>query len=174
MMRCSEDIRWWLHSPMDLYGRTCVEEEYEETMTHSTEAISGDVSLGRMVGVFSWCIIAWSTYSGQHQCWASYMLFFGFYDIRIYVYYVFKSICIIKGTLMVSNFVLTRRCQRRFSTSPWVLKKRLIHRQYCFTVIWLDDLICLYIYMIWMVLITWFQLPRRSTLICLLILSLSM
>ena len=29
---------------------------------------------------------------------------------KTYTYYIFKYICIIKGTLVVSHFVLTRRC----------------------------------------------------------------
>ena len=39
--------------------------------------------------------------------------FLVFYDIKIYMYYVFKSIYIIKGTLVV-NFALAWRCQRGF------------------------------------------------------------
>ena len=34
--------------------------------------------------------------------WALYMIFFCFHDIKIYMYYIFKSICIIKGTLVLS------------------------------------------------------------------------
>ena len=52
-MRCHEDIRWWLRSSTGPYGLTCAEEAYGETMIHSTNVVLGDVSLGRVVGVFS-------------------------------------------------------------------------------------------------------------------------
>ena len=74
----------------------------------------GDFSLGREIGVLPWCIIAWLTYPSQHQCQAKYIVFFGFNISKIYTYYVFKCICIIKRTLVVSDFVLVQRHQRRF------------------------------------------------------------
>ena len=47
--------------------------------------------------------------------WVPYIIFFGFDDIKIHMFYVFKIICIIKGKLVVSNFVMARRCTKRFS-----------------------------------------------------------
>ena len=72
--------------------------------------IMGDVSSGREVGVSPWCITAWSTYPSRHQCRVLYMIFFGFMISKTYMYHVFKSICIIKGTLVVSSFALAWHC----------------------------------------------------------------
>ena len=64
-------------------------------MICSIEAILGYVSLERVVGVSPWCITAWLTYLGQHQCQALYILFFLFLwykniyvlCFQIYMYY---------------------------------------------------------------------------------------
>ena len=112
-------------SERDIYGWTYVEVAYRETMIHSTKIVLGDVSSGRMVGVSPWCIIVWSTYPSQHQCWAQYILFSSFYDIKIYIYYVFKYICIIKEILVVFNFALARRCRRGFSNQPISFKRKI-------------------------------------------------
>ena len=59
--------------------------------------------------------------------WTPYMIFSDFHDIKIYMYYVFKSICITKGTLVVFDFILARWCLEKVFDCLWVLKKRLIH-----------------------------------------------
>ena len=82
-------IRWWLHSTTGSYGRPVIELTYGETLIHSTEAV--------------WEILAREEWLGcRHDTspmvdipestlvWAPYMIFFGFYDIKIYMYYVFK------------------------------------------------------------------------------------
>ena len=43
---------------------------------------------------------------GSTPVWAPYMIFLDFHDIKVYMYYVLKSIGIIKGTLVVSDFIL--------------------------------------------------------------------
>ena len=83
-------LQWWLRSTMSPYGRNCIEVAYRETMIHFIEVVLGDISSRRVVEVSSWCISTWSTFPSQHQCWALYMIFSGFHDIRIYMYYVFK------------------------------------------------------------------------------------
>ena len=126
MMRWHEImvLRWWLCSTtgplwMDLF-RGRIWKDYDSFH----RGCFGKYLLERVVGMPSWCITAWSTYPGQHQCWALYMIFFGFHDIKSICIMFTKSICIIKGTLMVSYFVLIQRFQRKFSTSPWALKER--------------------------------------------------
>ena len=44
------------------------------------------------------------------------------------MYYVLKSICIIKGTLVVFDVVLAHDVQRTFSIAHDVFKEKLIHR----------------------------------------------
>ena len=44
------------------YGRTYVKATYGKTMIHSIEAVLGNVSSRKVVGVSSWCITTWSTY----------------------------------------------------------------------------------------------------------------
>ena len=60
---------------------------------------------------------------GSTPVWAPDMKFFGFHDIKIYMYYVFKSICIINGILVVFDFVLARRCSEKVFDNPRVLKE---------------------------------------------------
>ena len=132
--------------------------------------IMGDVSSEREVGVSPWYITTWLTYLGQHWCRAQYMLFYDFYDIKIYRYYVLKSICIIKGTLVVFDFALARRCQRGFFYQPVSFKGKDLSTN---TTLFYSDLtwwftyiyiyIYIYIYTTSMILITYFRLLRNST-----------
>ena len=89
-----------------------IEATYGETMIYSTEAVTEMLAreewLGSHHDTSPMVDILEST-----LVWAPYMIFFGLHDIKIYMYYVFKSICIIKGTLVVSDFVLTRQCSKK-------------------------------------------------------------
>ena len=50
---------------------------------------------------------------GSTPLWAQYTRFFGFHDMKIYMYYVLKYIRIISRTLVVSDFVLVRQCSEK-------------------------------------------------------------
>ena len=84
-----------------------IEAAYGETMIHSTEGVA------EMLAQEEWLGCRHDTspmvdIPGSTPVCAPYMIFSYFHDIKIYMYYVFKSICIIKGTLVVSDFVLAR------------------------------------------------------------------
>ena len=77
------------------YGQLVIEAAYRETMIHSIEVV--------------WEILAWEKWLGCHHdaslmfdipesipVWAPYIIFFDFHDIKTYMYYIFKPICIIK------------------------------------------------------------------------------
>ena len=89
-----------------------IEVAYGETMIHSTEAVWEILAREKWLGC---CHDASPMFDipGSTPVWAPYMIFSGFYDIKIYMYYVLKSICIIKGILVVSNFVLTLQCSEK-------------------------------------------------------------
>ena len=82
-----------------------IEVAYGETMIHSTKAV------WEMLAREEWLRCRHDTSSmldipRSTLVWAPYMIFFDFHDIKIYMYYVLKSICIIKGTLVVFDFIL--------------------------------------------------------------------
>ena len=116
-------IEWWLRSITGPYGRTCdrgcIWGDYDSL--HRGDL--GNVSSERVVGVSSWYIT-----HGRHirvnTSMGTVYDFFNFHDIKIYMYYAFKSICIIKRTLVVSDFALAWRCLEKVFDRPWVLKKR--------------------------------------------------
>ena len=71
---------------------------YKEIMIHSTEVVVEMLAREEWLG----CRHDTSLMVDMPEStpvWASYMIFFGFHDIKNYMYYVFKSICIIKGIL---------------------------------------------------------------------------
>ena len=55
---------------------------------------------------------------GSTSVWASYMIFFGFHDIKSICIMFQKSIRIIKETLVVSDFVLAQRCLKKVFDCP--------------------------------------------------------
>ena len=126
MMRCHEDTVM-LHNTTDPYERISVEAAYGKTMIHSTEAVLGDVSSGIVVGVSLW-YISHSRHTQVNTSVGIVYDIFWFSWYKIYMYYVFKSICIIKGTPVIFDLVLARRCSDKIFDRPWVLKKRLIHK----------------------------------------------
>ena len=88
-MRGHEDLVM-LRSITGSYGRPVIEVAYGEILFHSTEAV--------------WELIAREEWlecrhdaspmfdiPGSTPVWALYMLFFDFYDKKIYMYYVFKT-----------------------------------------------------------------------------------
>ena len=62
------------------------------------------------------------TYSSQHQCGHSIYYFFRFFNIKIYMHYLFKKIySIMKETLVVFDIVLTRRYSENVFDRPWCI-----------------------------------------------------
>ena len=101
--------RWWFRNITGSYRRTCYRGRIWEDYDSLHRGCLGDISSRRVVGVFSWYII----HSRHTQVNTSVdtvygILWFSWY--KIYMYYVLKSICIIKETLVVSDFVLARGC----------------------------------------------------------------
>ena len=79
-------LRRWLRSTTGCYRRPVIEVAYGETMIHSTEAI------WEMLAQEEWLGCRHDTspmvdIPGSTPVWAPYMIFFGFYDIKIYMYY---------------------------------------------------------------------------------------
>ena len=147
MILYDDDMSWEhgdgylvLQAPMD---GPVIEAAYGETMIHSTEAVQKMLAREEWLGCRHDASPMFDILRST-PVWASYMTFSGFHDIKIYMYYVLKSICIIKGTLMVSDFVLARRCSEKVFDCPWVLKKRLIHR-YTVVLLRVDIMYC-YVY----------------------------
>ena len=160
-----------LRAPMD---GPMIEVAYGETMIHSTEIV------WEMLAQEEWLRCNYDAspmfdIPGSTPVWAPYMIFYSFYDIKIYMYYVFKSICIIKRTLVVFDFILARRYSEKVFDRLWVLKKRLIHKHSIFTVIWYMMVLCLYVYIYSLWFYNLFSAPSSLNLVgfCLLLSSLS-
>ena len=84
-----------------------IEVAYEEIMFHSTEAVWETLAREEWLG----CLHDTSPMvdiPGSTPVWAQYTMFFGFHDIKIYMYYVLKSIRILNRTLVVSDLILAR------------------------------------------------------------------
>ena len=127
MMRFS-DLWWWLRSTTGSYGRPVIEVAYGEIMFHSSKAVWETLAREEWLG----CRHDTSPMVdilGSTPMWAQYTIFSGFHDIKIYMYYVLKSIRIINRILVVSDLVLARRCSKKVFDCPWILKERYIHRR---------------------------------------------
>ena len=98
MMRCHEDTVM-LRSTTGSYGRPMIEVAYGETMIHSTEAVWEILARKEWLGYRHDASLMFDI-SGSTPVWAQYMIFSNFHDI--------KSICIIKGTLVVFDFILAQ------------------------------------------------------------------
>ena len=92
-MRCHEDMVM-LRSTTGPYGRLMIEVAYGEMIFSLHRGCMRDDSLERVIGVATCCRPCW-TYLGQHQCGLNVYYFLGFLTIKIYMYYVFKSIYIV-------------------------------------------------------------------------------
>ena len=84
-----------------------IEVAYGETMIHSTKAVWEMLAREECLGCRYDASLMFDI-PGSTPVWAPYMIFSGFYDIKIYMYYVLKSICIIKGTLIFINEIILR------------------------------------------------------------------
>ena len=94
MMRFS-DLCWWLRNTTGLYERLMIDAVFGEIMIHSTEVVWETLAREEWLG----CRHDTSPIIDIPRStlvWAQYTIFFGFHDINIYMYYVLKSICIIK------------------------------------------------------------------------------
>ena len=111
------DLGWWLRSTTGSYGRPEIEVAYGETDIVLHRGCLGDVSLGRVVGVSTWCIT-----HGRHtrintNVGTVYAFFiFNTKSIRImfskiYMYY--------EMTLVVPDVVLTRWRSGNVFDRPW-------------------------------------------------------
>ena len=80
-----------LRSTTGPYGRPMIEVAYGKILLSLYRGCMGDDSSGRMVGLSTCCCPCW-TYPGQYQCGLNVYYFLGFYTIKTYMYYVFKSI----------------------------------------------------------------------------------
>ena len=102
MMRCHEDTQWWLRSTMGPYGRTCVEAAYGKTMIHSIRLYL------KMLARKEW--LGCRHDAPPHGRYIRVNTSVGLSICYFLVFMISKSICIIKGTLMVSDFVLAQHC----------------------------------------------------------------
>ena len=92
----------------------------------------GEDSSGRVVGVLA-CCIAHARHTRVNTSVGSIILFSGFYNIKTYMYYVFKNLYILyKKTLVVSDLVLARWGSENVFDRPWVFKGKSKSR----TVLW--------------------------------------
>ena len=89
-MRCHKDTVI-LRSITDPYGRPRIKVAYREILFSLHRGCMGDDSSGRVVGVSTCCRLCW-TYPGQHQCGLNVYYFLDFITIKIYMYFVFKTI----------------------------------------------------------------------------------
>ena len=73
-----------------------IEVAYGEIMIHSTEAVWEILAREEWLGCRHDASPMFDI-PGSTPVWASYILFSDFHDIKAYMYYIFKSIRIIKG-----------------------------------------------------------------------------
>ena len=130
MMTCLEDIeiRWWLRSTMGPYGRSVLEVAYGELLYFTPPRLYGENSSERVVGV-SACCITHARHTRVNTSVGSITLFFGFYDIKIYMYFVFlKFIYCIKEHWWSLTSSWPDEVQRMFLTAHKFSKENLNHR----------------------------------------------
>ena len=87
--------QWWLRSITGSYGRLVIEVAYGETLIHSIETV------WEILAQKEWLVCQHDASPifdilGSTPIWAQYIYFLDFKDIKTYMYYVFKSIRIIK------------------------------------------------------------------------------
>ena len=126
--------KWWcLRSITGSYGRPEIDVAYGETDIAFHRGCLGDVSSGRVVGVSTWCIT-----HGRHTrvniSVGTVYLFLTFNTNSIRIMF-WKSICIMKKTLVVFDVVLSRRWSGNVFDRPWCFLLRNGNPQiyhYCF------------------------------------------
>ena len=122
MMRFS-DLWWWLCSTTNSYGQPVIEAAYREIMIHSTEVV------WEILAREEWLRCYHDTSLIGRQTWfntsvGTVYYIFWFHDINIYMYYVLKSICIIKKNTSGLWSRLGPTMFREGFQRPWVLKER--------------------------------------------------
>ena len=130
MVTCLEDIeiRWWLRSTTGSYGRPVLEVAYGEFLYFTPPRLYGENSSGRVVGV-SACYITHARHTWVNTSVGSITLFFGFYDIKTYMYYAFKIyIYCIKEHWWSLISSWPNEVQRMFSIAHEFSKENLNHR----------------------------------------------
>ena len=126
MVLCDDEMSWGhddgyvvLRAPMD---GPVIEATYGEIMIHSTEAV-----WKMLVWEEWWGVVMiqhpWSKNPVQHTGVGTIFdtFWFSWYEKLCIMF--FKSICIIKGILVVSDLILAWRCSEKVFNHPWVLKK---------------------------------------------------
>ena len=111
------DLWWWLRSTTSSYGRPELEAAYGKTVISLHRDCLGDVSLGKVVGVSTWCITH-SRHTRVNNSVGTVYVFLNFNTkpIRImfsniYIYY--------ERTLVVSDVVLARWRLGNVFDRPW-------------------------------------------------------
>ena len=107
---------WWLRSTMGSYGRLVIEVAYGKTLIHSTEAIWEILAQEEWLGCRHNASPIFDI-PGSTSMWTQYIYFLDFKDIKTYMYYVFKSIRIIKKCLWTLTSSWPDEVQRMFSTA---------------------------------------------------------
>ena len=77
-----------LRSTTGFYGRPVIEVAYEEILFYSTEAVWELVAREEWLG-FQHDASPMFDIPGSTPVWAQYILFYGFYNIKIYIHIVF-------------------------------------------------------------------------------------
>ena len=93
-MRCHEDMVM-LRSTTGSYRRPVIEVAYGETIFHFTETVWKMIAREEWLGCRHDASPMFDIL-GSTPVWAQYIYFLDFQDIKTYMYYVFKSIRIIK------------------------------------------------------------------------------
>ena len=115
---------WWLCSTTGSYGRTFLETAYGEIIFHSTEVVWVMEAREKWLGCRHETSLMVSIPKST-PVWAQYIIFSRFHDTRknkFYMYYVLKSIRIIKEHWWSLILSWPDGVQRIFLDRPWVLK----------------------------------------------------
>ena len=114
-----------LRSTTGPYGRSMIEVAYGEILFSLYRACVGDDSSRRVVGVLTYCRPC-QTYPGNTSIGSMYIIFLIFLTIKIYMYYVFKSIHVydvIQKHWWSLTLSWPDEVQRTFSTAHLFKKK---------------------------------------------------
>ena len=106
MMRGHVDLVM-LRSTTGSYGRLVIEVANGEILFHSTEAVWELIAREEWLGCRHDASPIFEI-PGSTPVWAQYILFFGFQDIKTYMYYVLKIYTYYIKILVVSNLVLAQ------------------------------------------------------------------
>ena len=108
---------WWLRSTTSFYGRLEIEATYGEIVISLHRGCLKDVSSERGVGMLTWCIT-----HGRHTrintSVDTLYVFSTFNTNSIHIMF-WKSICIMKKTLVIPDVVLAWRRSENIFDRPW-------------------------------------------------------